>query len=273
MWSARASESSGVIGPTSRLTRPRLSRSLVRSLLEALGAASRAPAASTGRVYSAAGGFRRAFVRLRLRFASSRRSRALALGRGGDPAPGDGKGGAKLLDEALDCKLTVAELAPLVLRDRAQHGSGAGDDTAFLHIGECGRRLDVEHRLDPRGRLLGVLPSRPARPGHPDLDLSHGQRDGARDLNRLTLHGRHSARHRRCAPRVGRADPGRRRRRRGAAPRRARDALRVEQLDPTAARARGRAAGDGVRDRGLGAADDAWPRRRASSPGSAFSPS
>jgi len=41
---------------------------------------------------------------------------------------------AELLDEPLDGKLTVPELAPLVLCHRTQHRPCAGEDTALLGV-------------------------------------------------------------------------------------------------------------------------------------------
>src|SRR5918995_2711929 len=79
MWSASASDSSIVIGPTSRRTRPRLSRRRVLSR-GSCGSSVARRRTSTRRVYSGAGGLRSAFARARWRFASSLRSRAAAVG-------------------------------------------------------------------------------------------------------------------------------------------------------------------------------------------------
>jgi hypothetical protein len=54
MWSARASESPGVIGPTSRRTRPRLSRRRVRSTGNS-GSSATSFTAFTVRVYAGRG--------------------------------------------------------------------------------------------------------------------------------------------------------------------------------------------------------------------------
>src|SRR5204862_2646716 len=78
-------------------------------------------------------------------------------GRGRDATSGHAQRLAERCDEPLGRELAVAQLAPFVLRDRAQNRPGLRDDTALLHVRQRGRRLDVEHRLDPRLRLLRVL--------------------------------------------------------------------------------------------------------------------
>ena len=135
-------------------------------------------------------------------------------------------------------------------------GPDPPDDPPLLHVRERRRRFDVEDRLDPRGRLLRVLASRPARPGDPQPDLRNRQRDGARDANIVTLHGLHSARRRRRAPRLWTGDPRGCGSDRRAAPRRPSAPLRHEQLDEAARASRRGDARDGLRARQRRATDD-----------------
>src|SRR5262245_19316857 len=88
-----------------------------------------------------------------------------------DTASRHGQGGPELLDEPLDGELAVARLAPFVLGDCPHDSTDTCDDAALLGIGECARRLDVEHRLDARRRLLRVLPARAARARDTEVDL------------------------------------------------------------------------------------------------------
>src|SRR3990170_4829365 len=88
-----------------------------------------------------------------------------------DAAPLDVERLAQLRDEPLDGQLPVAELAALVLGDRAQHEAGLRRHAPLLRRRERGRGLDVEHGLHARGRLLRVLAAGPARAGHAQLDL------------------------------------------------------------------------------------------------------
>ena len=136
-------------------------------------------------------------------------------------------------------------------------GPDARDDAPLLGVRERRRRLDVEERLDPRRGLLRMLPAGPARARHTQLDLRDGQQDGACDANRLTLHGVHSARHRRRAARLRRPDSGRLGRRLGAPSRGPRSPVRLEQLDPAAIPPRRRASRHGLHARGRGDPDDA----------------
>ncbi len=145
--------------------------------------------------------------------------------------PGNGERLSKLVDQALDRKLPISRLAPLVLGDGAQRRPDPCEDALSLNLSQRGRRFDVEQCLHSRRRLLRVLPARPARPRDPELDLRNGQGDGACDPNRLTLHGLHSARHRRRAPRLGRADSRGDRSRRHAPRLRPFAPVRFQQLD------------------------------------------
>lgn len=167
---------------------------------------------------------------------------------------------AELLDQPFDGQLAVSELAPLVLGDGPQHRPCPPDYTPLLNLRQDVGRLDIEHRLDARRGLLSMLTSRSARPRDPHLNLRKRQRDGARDPNRLTLHGLHSARHRRCAPRVRRTHPGRRGRGCRAPPHRPPSSVCDQQLDPSPRAPRRGAAPDGFRAGGRRAADD--PGRR-----------
>ncbi len=108
-------------------------------------------------------------------------------------APFDPERAAKLLDQPLECELAVAQLTSLVLSDRAEHGSGAGDHPALLRLGQRLRGLHVEDGLHPRLRLLGMLSARPARTRKSELHLSKREDDGAGHANRLAVHGSDSA--------------------------------------------------------------------------------
>ena len=104
--------------------------------------------------------------------------------------PRDAQRFAEHLDEPVDGEVFVAQLAPLVLGDRAQHRPRLRDDALLLSRRERRRRLDVEDRLDPRLGFLGVLAARPARAGGAEQDLAPRDGDRARDANRLgTVHG------------------------------------------------------------------------------------
>src|SRR5262245_28817245 len=136
-------------------------------------AEARPPRASLFREWSA--------KRLRPRPAALALEAPLVCGRrwlGGDALPRHGERRPQLLDETLDCELAVAQLASLVLRDRSENGPRAGDHTSFLRLRELVRGLDVEDRLDARGRLLCVLPTRPARARGTQLDLGQREEDG-----------------------------------------------------------------------------------------------
>src|SRR6478735_4377345 len=156
MWSASASDSSIVIGPTSRRTRPRLSS---RRVLSRGSSGSSDASRSTSTAASLFGGRR---LPERLRPSAT----ALALeasclcgfaGPGRNPAPRNGERGAELLDEALDREVAIPGLASLVLCDGAQYRPGSRDDTPLLRVGQRRGCFDVEQGLDPSGRLLGVL--------------------------------------------------------------------------------------------------------------------
>src|SRR4029077_9187512 len=132
MWSASASDSSIVIGPTSRRMRPRLSRRRVRSR----GSSARSVASRS--TSTAASLFRRRFPE-RLRPAAAALTVEPTLVRGfralrRDARTWDSEGGPQLLHEALDGQLSVAKLAPLVLCDCAQHRPGSRDDALLLRV-------------------------------------------------------------------------------------------------------------------------------------------
>ena len=65
--------------------------------------------------------------------------------------------------ETLERELAVPPLAPLILRERADHGASARSQAPFLRVGQGRGRLDVEDGLDPSLRLLRVLAAGPAR--------------------------------------------------------------------------------------------------------------
>src|SRR5918996_671573 len=202
MWSASASESSGVIGPTSRRMRPRLSSRRVRST----GSAGRSTASlatcttrsyvhgydapraarppwgsSLGVGWASPEALLRRSASLRLETARSRRRRR----RRRHPATRHGERLPQLLDEPLDRELAVPELTPLVLGDRAENGACTGEHATLLNVRQRRGRLHVEQCLDPRRRLLSVLAAGPTRARDADLDLRDGQRDGARDADPL----------------------------------------------------------------------------------------
>ena len=218
----------------------------------------RAGARPPRRVYSAPGGLRSAFVRARGASSSSRRSRARLLGVVGTRR----RGTASAARSFSTRRSTASSRFRAWLRSSCATARSTGPARAttrrFCDLRERRRRLDVEQRLDPRGGLLRVLPARPARPRDAQLDLRDAaDQDGARDPNRLTLHGVHSARHRRRAARLRRPDSGRLGRRLGAPSRGPRSPVRLEQLDAAAIAPRRGAARDGLHARGRGAADDA----------------
>src|ERR687892_1027048 len=179
MWSATASESSRSIGPTSRRMRPRLSSSFVRSLgSSAISAV--ACRTSMARSYAGLprdtvshGSFGSASVLGRWPTEPFRLAAALLLGDAPlpcgprrsrrNPPARHRERGAELLEEPLGRELAVAQLAPLVLRDRSQHRTRTREHAALLHVRERVRRLHVEDRLDSRRGLLGVLSAGAAR--------------------------------------------------------------------------------------------------------------
>src|SRR5688572_672235 len=121
MWSATASESSIVIGPTSRRTRPRLSRRRVRSR----GSSGSSDASRSTSTPASLFGAWRPSERLRPGAAALPLEATLTrpCGRfGRDAGARDRQCRAQLLDQPLDRELAVTRLAPLVLRDGAQHG-------------------------------------------------------------------------------------------------------------------------------------------------------
>ena len=109
------------------------------------------------------------------------------------PAPLDLERPAELFDEPLDGKLTVPQLASLVLRHSAQHGPCARDDAPLLGVGQRVRGLHVEDRFDARLRLLRVLSAGAARTREPELHLGERQNDRTGHTNRLAVHGCNSA--------------------------------------------------------------------------------
>ena len=162
---------------------------------------------------------------------SSRCSRDPSVGRGRSSLPARARSLGDLLDDPLGGELAVAQLRALVLGDRADDRAELREHPPPLGLAEPGRRLDVEERLDARRALLRVLAARPARPR---------DAEGQFRPNRLGVHGGDSARRRRCAARLGRADPGRRRRGAPSARRRAPRPLRDEldhDVPPPARRA------------------------------------
>src|SRR5436190_1935588 len=86
-------------------------------------------------------------------------------------------------DEPLERQFPVPQLAALVLGDGLDRRADPVDDPLLLRVRQRRRRLHVEQRLDPRLRLLRVLPARPARPGRAEADLGAPDRDAARDLD------------------------------------------------------------------------------------------
>ena len=122
----------------------------------------RAGARPPRRVYSAVGGFRSAFVRARRRLLSRRRCLRRLTRAGRNPAPRNGERLAELLDEPLDCELAIPRLAPLVLRDGAQHRPGSRDDTPLLRVRQRCGCLDVEQAPRPAWTTSG----RADRRGH-----------------------------------------------------------------------------------------------------------
>src|SRR5262249_18746573 len=170
MWSASASESSIVIGPTSRRTRPRLSRRRVRCT----GSSGRSDASRSASTWTSLFRAWRPPESLRPRPPALVLEPALARllpWPGRDAAARHRRSRAELLHQTLDRELAIPALAPLVLRDGSDDGAGAGDDALLLDVRERRRRLDVERRLDPRRGLLGVLAAGSARARDPDHDL------------------------------------------------------------------------------------------------------
>jgi holo-[acyl-carrier protein] synthase len=86
-------------------------------------------------------------------------------------------------NEPLECQLAVPQLAPLVFGDRPHDRAGARNHTRLLGLGQRGRGLDVEQRLDPRLRLLRMLTAGAARSGRAETDLGAPDRDAPRDWN------------------------------------------------------------------------------------------
>src|SRR5215470_16400012 len=154
MWSARASESSGVTGPTSRRIRPRLSSRLVRSAgssssREAKRSASNlvatvqtehvGPMVVARRVEALALGEEQLRVELRVEHA------LLVPERPGEVAPvGPEDRGAAAADE----------LVALGQRHVVREARGALEDAAREHEG-TGLSRDVAHRVVPHLRVLG----------------------------------------------------------------------------------------------------------------------
>src|SRR6188508_683849 len=188
MWSASASDSSIVTGPTSRRTRPRLSRRRVRSRGSSGSSVASRSTSTAASLFSwgAAKSLRARPAALLLEPFFARRCAGLrrhALSRDRERLP-------ELLHEPVGRQFAVAELAALVLCHRAQHLSRPRDDPPFLRVGERRRRLDVEHGLDARLRFLRVLTTRPARARDAELDLREREEHGTRHPDRLPVHVR-----------------------------------------------------------------------------------
>ena len=134
MWSASASESSIVIGPTSRRTRPRLSSRRVLSRGSSGRSDARRSTSTSASLFRAPRRVRP--ERLRPRAAAlARFEPALARRRArrfvGMRAARHGERRAQLLDEPLDRELAVPRLAALVLGDGAQHGPARATTRRF----------------------------------------------------------------------------------------------------------------------------------------------
>jgi len=99
------------------------------------------------------------------------------------PRPPDAERVAQRRDQPLDGQLAVPELTAFVLGHGADGRAGAREHALLLRVRQGRRLLDVEERLDAGLRLLGVLASRPARPGRAEADLRACDRDAARDLD------------------------------------------------------------------------------------------
>ena len=188
MWSASASESSGVIGPTSRRMRPRLSSRCVRSSGQVgkkpgqrdhvhpaiLCGCARCGAIESHLFHVVTGlrASRWAAELLRPRAPALRR-RAAARARScvgvvATRATGDGERLSKLLDEALDRELPISRLAPLVLGDGAQRRPDPCEARASLNVGQRGRSLRCRARPPPASTTSAraVRPARStSRPG------------------------------------------------------------------------------------------------------------
>ena len=182
MWSASASESSGVIGPDLAADAAEVveqARPLARELGEQRWRAGARPPRrvlfSGGRASRSV--FVRAGVGARLALDAASLAFAAFAARAGSSVPA--AAGRRALRgasrRAARLPARDSELAPLVLSDGAQRRPGPRDDAPLLRVGERLRRFDVEQRLDPRRRLLCVLTAGAARARDSQLDL----RDGA----------------------------------------------------------------------------------------------
>jgi hypothetical protein len=81
--------------------------------------------------------------------------------------------------EARDRELSVSRLTATVLGDGRDSRAEPRSQDVLLLVAQRLRRVDVEHRLDPRGGDVGVLASRARRAAGSQLDL------GLRDLDQV----------------------------------------------------------------------------------------
>ncbi len=274
MWSASASESSWVIGPTSRRMRPRLSSSCVRSVGSS-GRRSASLIASTPRSYAGTVRLGQRTCRARRRVSRRRAADGAASSSHGGASPRAGArgrfGGLRRHAPPRDGE-SLRGASRRAARPRAPGSATGSARPAQLHatpapplrypslldVRERCRCLDVEDGLDACRGLLSVLTAGPLERETLSSISETGRETRAppsTTAHRLTLHGVHSAGHRRRPPRLGRADPGRRRGGRRAARCGPRAPLRLEQLDSPASAAGRGASPHGVHTRGCRAAD------------------
>src|SRR5216683_612923 len=97
---------------------------------------------------------------------------------------------AQAMDEPLGCELAVAQLAALVLRDRADDRPGLGKYASLLRMGERRRSHDVEPRVDLRIRRVRVLPAGATGARGAKLDLGEWDHDRTGDADRCRFVGR-----------------------------------------------------------------------------------
>src|SRR5437764_2595766 len=79
----------------------------------------------------------------------------------GAAAPGDGERCGDPRAQPLQCELSISGLRPRVLSNRRDARPAARHHPPLLLVAERARRRHVEHRLDPRGGDVRVLPARP----------------------------------------------------------------------------------------------------------------
>ena len=96
---------------------------------------------------------------------------------------------ADALGQALEREVAVSRLRAGVLRHRRHPLAVAVGEPRLLLGAERRRRLDLEHRLDPRRGHVRVLAARAGRAARAQLDLRERDRQAGADADAALAHG------------------------------------------------------------------------------------